>query len=51
MHLTAAQLERLNRAGAPSLGFPHELLSQDGIRQGLAGGALAQLNLPGAPVA
>lgn len=51
LDLTEQQLALLDAAGAPSLGFPHEMLNQQAIRQSLASGDLAQLDLPGAPVA
>lgn len=49
--LSPAQVERLNAAGAPSLGFPHELLAQPPIRQSLAGGQLERLDPPAVAVA
>lgn len=51
VRLTEPQLSRLSAAGAPSLGFPHDLLSQDSIRQSLAGGQLGQLDAPKQSVA
>jgi len=51
VRLTEQQLAQLNAAGAPALGFPHDLLNQDAIRQGLAGGQLDQLDWPHSPVA
>jgi aryl-alcohol dehydrogenase-like predicted oxidoreductase len=49
--LTEQQLSLLSNAGAPSLGFPYELLNQTPIRQSLSGGQLELLNLPAQPVA
>jgi aryl-alcohol dehydrogenase-like predicted oxidoreductase len=46
LRLAPEQLARLDAAGAPSLGFPHELLGQAAIRESLAGGQLAQLDAP-----
>ncbi|NNG24592.1 aldo/keto reductase [Massilia sp. ML15P13] len=51
LRLTEQQLLHLNAAGSPSLGFPHELLSQDSVRQSLAGGQLDQLDAPDQPIA
>jgi aryl-alcohol dehydrogenase-like predicted oxidoreductase len=51
VQLTEQQLSRLNAAGAPSLGFPHEMLGQPSIRQGLAGGQLERFDQPMGPVA
>lgn len=51
VRLTEQQLAQLNAAGAPALGFPHDLLNQDAIRQGLAGGQLDRLDWPRHPVA
>lgn len=49
--LTEQQVLYLNAAGAPSLGFPHELLNQESTRQSLAGGQLDQLDGPNHPIA
>ena len=51
VRLTEQQLAQLNAVGSPALGFPHDLLNQDAIRQGLAGGQLDQLDWPHSPVA
>lgn len=51
LHLTDEQLALLNDAGKPSLGFPHDMLNQAGIRASLAGGQLDGLDWPGATVA
>lgn len=46
LRLTEQQLSQLNAAGAPSLGFPHDLPNQASTRQSLAGGQLEQLDAP-----
>ncbi|WP_240804831.1 aldo/keto reductase [Cupriavidus oxalaticus] len=46
VHLTERQISQLDAAGSPSLGFPHELLNQESIRQSLAGGQLERLDAP-----
>lgn len=44
------QMRRLDEASAISLGFPHDMVRQPGIRQRLTGGKLDLLDLPVQPV-
>jgi aryl-alcohol dehydrogenase-like predicted oxidoreductase len=51
LRLTAAQLALLDAAGAPSLGFPHDMLNQLPMKRSLAGGQFDSFDGPAEMVA
>lgn len=48
--LSADQIARLDAASAVTLGFPHDMLAQESLRQRLAGGVADQVETLSAPI-